>query len=81
MSNKAGWELSEWGGDNGDGSVRLVYWDYLHGNDVVIRIDKDGVCYRQTGYVNGTSDETWEHIPNLGLALIEINNDIEASHE
>lgn len=34
-------ELSRWG----DKSVRLVYWDHRHGNDIVIRLNTDGTAH------------------------------------
>ena len=34
-------ELLKWG----DGSIRLTFWDTMHGKDVVFILDEDGSAY------------------------------------
>ena len=38
-------ELLRWG----DGSARLVYWDSLHGEDIIFTLKDDGTCYMELG--------------------------------
>lgn len=39
--NNPEWELSKWG----DGTTRIVKWDYMHGEDVMIILEADGKAY------------------------------------
>lgn len=50
-----GWqlELMEWG----DGTIRLSFWDSLHGHDEVFILNEDGTAERSTGFVSEDSDE------------------------
>lgn len=35
-------ELLKWG----DGTIRLAYWDSLHGDDILFVLDENGKAYR-----------------------------------
>ena len=61
MSNGDKWELSKWG----DGDIRLVYWDWMAGKDVII------VLKNKKAYLVGWREaETLTEI-NLAEFLIE----------
>lgn len=44
MSNGHRLELSEWG----DGTLRLAYWDSLHGMDLILVVKPDGGVMQST---------------------------------
>jgi hypothetical protein len=77
MSN--GWqlELSTWG----DGTVRLAFWDSLHGHDEVFRLNEDGTADRSTGFIDEDSDEeSWMRV-DLSSSLRELLVFINGRHK
>lgn len=69
-------ELARWG----DGSVRIAFWDSMHGEDVIIEITPDGAI--QHGHEVVGYDESAELIEtrtpvNLNQALLGILKYIE----
>lgn len=63
---KPGWELGRWK----DGTKRLVYWDYMAGDDIVIILLPDGTAAIET--TNEDDTETRTPIDNLVTYLIEL---------
>lgn len=73
VSGNENLELARWG--NGD--VHLTFWDSTHGQDVVTVIEPNGEAY-YTEYID-SDIPSLTHIPNLGIALLELCDKIKAS--
>lgn len=54
-------ELLVWG----DGTIRLTYWDHMHGNDRVFLLDADGQAYETTSI-----DDTTETFAPVDLVAV-----------
>lgn len=57
-------ELSEWG----DGTIRLSFWDLLHGDDIHFILNLDGSASRSCGY-DENDEEITEAVEKLPQAL------------
>lgn len=59
MSN--GWRLEF--GVWGDDSLRLAFWDSLHGEDEIYRLDPDGTIWKSVAHPDNTEEgELWEQV-------------------
>ena len=59
-------ELACWG----DGSIRLAYWDRLHGDDIIIRLDPEQAS-KTDAHIDDDGEDV-EPLPNLIAFLREM---------
>lgn len=53
MGNRFNWNLEVWG----DGTIRLVQWDSMHGEDIILVLNDDGTASQTITAYKDDDDE------------------------